>query len=246
MKIYISAPDANIGITVSSYPQFVRVPGYPVYYAPRVQSNYFFYDGMYWVYRNDNWYASYWYNGPWGQVAPAAVPLYVLRVPVRYYRERPARFSAWRADAPPRWGEVWGSEWEQRRSGWDRWNRAAVPAPAPLPVYQRQYAGARYPQLEQQPVLQGRYYRFQPREAVVRQYYEVQGVQRAQAAAPPRAQRAPKPPKEPKAYKEPKPPKPLKAHKEPKPPKAAKAHKESKPPKAGKEPKGEKEHKGGK
>ena len=129
-------------------------PGYPVYYAPQVNSNYFFYDGMYWVYQRDNWYASSWYNGPWGLVAPEAVPLYVLRVPVRYYRQPPAYFRGWRADAPPRWGEHWGNAWEQSHSGWDNWNRSAAPAPAPLPVYQRQYSGNRYPRVEQQQVLQ--------------------------------------------------------------------------------------------
>ena len=67
------------------YPQLVPVRGYPVYYAPQLNSNYFFYDGMYWVYQRDNWYASSWYNGPWGLVAREAVPLYVLRIPVRYY-----------------------------------------------------------------------------------------------------------------------------------------------------------------
>ena len=42
------------------------VPGYPVYYAPGLVSNYFFNDGMYWVYQDDNRYASSWHNGPWG------------------------------------------------------------------------------------------------------------------------------------------------------------------------------------
>src|ERR1700751_749063 len=74
----------SIGINFPVYPQLVRVPGYPVYYAPQVNSNYFFYDGMYWVYAGDNWYASSWYNGPWELVTPEAVPLFVLRVPVRY------------------------------------------------------------------------------------------------------------------------------------------------------------------
>ncbi len=106
VSIQIGLPEVSIGINLTSYPQFVRVPGYPVYYAPRLRSNYFFYDGLYWVYRNDNWYASYWYNGPWGLVSPAAVPVYVLRIPVRYYRARPSHFSGWRVDAPPRWGEV--------------------------------------------------------------------------------------------------------------------------------------------
>ena len=77
-----------------AYPELVRVPGYPVYYAPQLNSNFFFYDGMYWVYQRDNWYASSWYNGPWGMVGPESVPLFVLRVPVRYYRTPPAYFTA--------------------------------------------------------------------------------------------------------------------------------------------------------
>src|SRR5512133_2145507 len=85
VSIGISTPGVSIGINMPVYPQFVRVPNYPVYYAPRLQANLFFYDGMYWVYQHDNWYTSTWYNGPWWLVNPQAVPLYVLRIPVRYY-----------------------------------------------------------------------------------------------------------------------------------------------------------------
>ena len=120
----------NIGIDVPSFPELTLVPGYPVYYDPRADSNYFFYDGVYWVYQDDNWYASSWYDGPWQLVRPEYVPIYVLRVPVRYYRRPPPYFRDWRGDRPPRWGEHWGRDWEQRRAGWDRWNRAAVPKPA--------------------------------------------------------------------------------------------------------------------
>jgi hypothetical protein len=183
VSIGIGLPGVSIGINVPVYPQLVRVPAYPVYYAPRVSSNYFFYDGMYWVYQQDNWYASSWYNGPWGLVAPEVVPVYILRVPVRYYRQPPAYFYGWRSDAPPRWGDHWGNQWEQERSGWDRWNSSSAPAPAPLPVYQRQYSGDRYPQLEQQRTLHGQEYRYQPRDAVVRQYYQDQAVQIAPAFA---------------------------------------------------------------
>ena len=56
----IAVPGVSIGVNVPAYPELVVVPGYPVYYAPRLRSNYFFYDGMYWVYVDDNWYASYW------------------------------------------------------------------------------------------------------------------------------------------------------------------------------------------
>ncbi len=93
------------------YPQLVRVPNYPVYYAPGLQTNYFFYDGIYWVYQQDNWYRSSWYNGPWGLVSPQAVPVYVLRIPVRYYRNPPVYFRGWQPNAAPRWGEHWGNEW---------------------------------------------------------------------------------------------------------------------------------------
>jgi len=165
------------------YPQLVPVPGYPVYYAPNLNSNYFFYDGMYWVYQRDNWYASSWYNGPWGLVAPEAVPLFVLRVPVRYYRQPPVYFRGWQSNAPPRWGEHWGHTWVQRRPGWDDWDRSTVYRPAPLPAYQRQYSGSRYPRAEQQQVLQSQHYRYQPQDAVVQQHYQEQRV-RGAAAAP--------------------------------------------------------------
>jgi hypothetical protein len=195
VSIGIGLPSVSIGINLPVYPELVRVPGYPVYYAPRLGANFFFYDGMYWVYESDNWYASSWYNGPWGMVGPEYVPLFVLRIPVSYYRNPPPYFRGWRRNAPPRWGEHWGSQWEQRRSGWDSWNRKSAPAPAPLPVYQRQYSGDRYPRVEQQPALHGEKYRYQPRDPVVQQHYKERAVQKAPARAAPEQrvpQRAPK------------------------------------------------------
>jgi hypothetical protein len=184
VSIGIGFPGVSIGINLPVYPELVPVPGYPVYYAPQVNSNYFFYDGMYWVYQRDNWYASTWYNGPWGLVAPEVVPLYVLRIPVRYYRQPPVYFRGWASNAPPRWGEHWGNTWAQRRQGWDTWNRSAVPVPAPLPAYQREYSGNRYPRAEQQQTLQSQNYRYQPHDAVVQQHYQTQRVQTAPAQAP--------------------------------------------------------------
>jgi len=172
VSIGIGLPNVNIGINLPAYPDLVPVPGYPVYYAPGFAGNYFFYDGMYWVYQNDNWYASTWYNGPWGYVDPMSVPLYVLRVPISYYRQPPTYFRGWHSDAPPRWGDHWGHSWEQRRSGWNHWNRGAAPRPAPLPVYQRQYAGNRYPRAEQQSAIRSEQYHYQPRDKVVREHFK--------------------------------------------------------------------------
>jgi hypothetical protein len=181
ISIGIGLPTLSIGINLPLYPELVPVPGYPVYYAPGVAGNYFFYDGMYWVYQDDNWYASSWYNGPWGLTDPYYVPLFVLRIPVSYYRQPPVYFSGWASNAPPRWGQHWGHSWEQRRGGWDHWNRGAAPSRAPLPTYQRQYAGDRYPRVEQQQNLRTQQYRYQPRDKAVRQHLQ-QVKQNAPAA----------------------------------------------------------------
>ncbi len=190
----VALPGVQIGINVPAYPRLVAVPGYPVYYAPAAPSNYFFYDGAYWVYRGDTWYVSSWYAGPWYVVEPYDVPVYLLRVPVRYYRDPPPYFRAWRPDRPPRWGERWGHDWEARRAGWDRWDRRQVPRPAPLPVYQRSYAGDRYPrEVEQQRAIHAERYRYQPHEPATRQHYGDAGGWRGGPARPPPGNRAPPP-----------------------------------------------------
>lgn len=166
----------DIGIRVPVFPELVLVPGYPVYYDPRGDSNYFFYDGVYWVFQDDNWYASNWYDGPWRVVRPERVPLYVLRVPVRYYRRPPPYFGGWHADAPPRWGDHWGRGWEGRHRGWDRWDHRAVPRPAPLPAYQRDYSGDRYPrEWDRQRSIRSESYRYRPRESFTREAYDHRG-----------------------------------------------------------------------
>ena len=183
VSVFIGTPHVSIGINLPLYPHLVPVPGYPVYYAPRLQANYFFYDGMYWVYQDDNWYASSWYNGPWWFVEPYYVPLFVLRIPARYYLLPPVYFRGWRPNAPPRWGHHWGPDWERQRRGWDRWQRNYVPARAPLPTYQREYSGDRYPQLEQQQTLHSQQYRYQPRDKAVREHFQQQLEQKSPARA---------------------------------------------------------------
>jgi len=165
--IGVPLPGVSIGINLPMYPQLIRMPGYPVYYAPQLNHNLFFYDGLYWVFQQDIWYASSWYNGPWEMVNRQSVPLFVLRIPVRYYSAPPSYFRGWSSDAPPRWGERWGPAWEQQRRGWNDWDRRAVLEPAPLPLYQRQYSGERYPPVQQQQQIQRENYRYQPREVQI-------------------------------------------------------------------------------
>lgn len=164
VSVAIGVPGLQIGINLPAYPNLVVVPGYPVYYAPAVPANYFFYDGLYWVYTGGGWYSSDWYDGPWIAVAPDFVPLFVLRVPVRYYMRPPATFRAWRPDRPPHWGRHFGPRWEDHHRDWADWDRRRSPAPAPLPVYQRDYAGPRYPDRDQQQAIRREHYRFEPRD----------------------------------------------------------------------------------
>jgi hypothetical protein len=158
----VAVPGFRLGIDIPAYPDLVPIPGYPVYYAPRLGVNLFFYDGQYWLFAEDNWYYSSWYDGPWYLAQPAFVPDFILRIPIFYYRRPPPYFLRWNRQGPPHWGERWGRAWEQRRPGWDRWNRAAVPPRAPLPSYQRRYPRGRYPAPGEQRNLENRYYPFRP------------------------------------------------------------------------------------
>jgi hypothetical protein len=118
-------------------------------------------------------------------VEPEFVPLFILRVPVFYYMRPPRHFHGWHAHKPPRWGEHWGHEWERRRSGWDRWDSRSVPPPAPLPAYQRQYFGKKYPGLDQQQELRNRHYHYQPRDTAIREHLQPRIERKAFGPAPP-------------------------------------------------------------
>jgi hypothetical protein len=194
VSIGVELPGISIGVNVPLYPRLERVADYPVYYAPDLPSNYFFYDGLYWVFTDDDWYSSTWFDGPWRPVGQQLVPAYLLRVPVRYYRSQPPLFRGWQADAPPRWGAYWGSSWQRQRDGWDRWDRGAMPPPAPLPRYQRNYSAERYPRADEQQTLQRDHYQYRPREAFTRQHVELERAQPPRANRPDRFSRDSQPP----------------------------------------------------
>jgi hypothetical protein len=165
--------EVGVGITVPVYPRLVLVPGYPVYYAPSLELNFFFYDGVYWVFHGNGWYLSYWYNGPWRAVQPALVPRVILQVPLRYYRRPPSNFGHWKADEPPHWDEHWGRDWDRGRD--DDWKR---PPPgrqlAPLPNYQRDYSGKGYPErIERQREIERERYHYQPQDPAVRRFESI-------------------------------------------------------------------------
>ena len=162
----------NVGVNLPVFPRLVVVPDYPVYYAPDVRGNYFFYDGLFWVFNVEDgyWYSSSWYNGPWVYVEPIYVPQPILVVPYRYYRVRPAYWVGWELGAPPRWGIQWGGEWEVRRRDWDHWDRRRYVA-APLPLFQREYVRERYPSPSQQVIIYKEKYTYKPVDVHVREVH---------------------------------------------------------------------------
>ena len=151
----------DIDVDLPAYPEMQPVPDSPVYYAPGVDSNYFFYDGQYWDFYNDGWYTSAWYNGPWQVVDPVYVPTYVLWVPIRYYRRPPPYFRTWNSGRPPRWSEHWGRDWQNRHNAVYANRGGPMPARAPLPHYQRQYTRDNYPRGVQQQQLHAQHYSYQ-------------------------------------------------------------------------------------
>jgi len=92
---------SDIDVDLPAFPEMQPVPNSPVYWAPGVDSNYFFYDGLFWDFNHDMWHWSAWYNGPWAVADPVYVPTYVLWVPIYYYRKTPHYFRSWKPDRPP-------------------------------------------------------------------------------------------------------------------------------------------------
>ena len=90
----------NLGIRIGEEPRLVVVPGTPVYEAPSLPYNYFYYNGGYYLYREGAWFWGASYNGPWTVISIEQVPRPILRVPVEHYRERPEH---WKRGGPPPW-----------------------------------------------------------------------------------------------------------------------------------------------
>lgn len=91
---------ASISINIQVRPQLVLLPGVPVYYAPELPYNFFFYAGRYYVFIDGVWYVGPTYRGPWVFLPLVGVPQPILLVPVEYYR---VPIPGWHRGGPPPW-----------------------------------------------------------------------------------------------------------------------------------------------
>jgi hypothetical protein len=95
--------DIGIGvppIVLTAPTQLVVVPGTPVYYAPDVSANLFFYKGRYYTVANGVWSMAPAYGGPWAVIQIGQVPAPVVAVPVEYYKIPPGQLKK---HGPPPW-----------------------------------------------------------------------------------------------------------------------------------------------
>lgn len=108
--------DVHIGVHLGAPPQLVLVPRTPVYYAPALPYNSFFYGGQHYLFHDGRWFFAPSYNGPWAAIAVEFVPPPILRVPVGYYRVRPPHWKRHKHGPPP-WAPAWG-----HRKRWKDWD----------------------------------------------------------------------------------------------------------------------------
>ena len=66
--------------------RLVVVPGTPVYEAPALPYNYFYYNGGYYLYRERAWFWGASYNGPWTNIEPYSLPVRFGQMPRQYLR----------------------------------------------------------------------------------------------------------------------------------------------------------------
>lgn len=91
--VNIGSPPPPPPMVIVAPPQLVVVPGTPVYYAPGLNVNFFFYQGQYFTFHDGSWFVARAHNGPWAFVALERIPKPVLAVPVQYYKVPPGQLK---------------------------------------------------------------------------------------------------------------------------------------------------------
>jgi hypothetical protein len=124
LSIGVRADSLSLGVNIGASPRLVAVPGTPVYHAPSLPHDYFFYGKKYYLFHDGMWLSAAYYNGPWTVIALERVPRPVLAVPVEYYKRPPGH---WKKHGPPPWALAKGhdkydkKEHEREEHGKKKW-----------------------------------------------------------------------------------------------------------------------------
>jgi hypothetical protein len=76
-------------VVIPAPPAVVMIPNMPVYYAPDVGMDLFFYSGSWYRRHDDHWFRASYYNGPWAYTQPSHVPAVFMHMPAHYNRIPP-------------------------------------------------------------------------------------------------------------------------------------------------------------
>ena len=145
VSIGIGLPGVSIGINLPVYPQLVRGAGLPGLLRAASEFELLLLRRHVLGLPGDNWYASSWYNGPWGLVArrPCRCSSCASRCATTGARRRTS------TDGGPTRRRVGASTGATTGSSIEADGTSGIATPrrrrAPLPTYQRQYSGNRYP-----------------------------------------------------------------------------------------------------
>ena len=76
-------------VLIPAAPAVVCIPDTPVYYAPDVGIDIFFYSGHWYRPYRGYWYRATYYNGPWAYLPPQRVPAVLVHLPANNYNVPP-------------------------------------------------------------------------------------------------------------------------------------------------------------
>jgi len=125
--VVVVAPPPPPQVMAPAPPSVVVIPGTPVYYAPGLNVDIFFYGGFWWTPYQNYWYRSSYYSGPWLPVQRPPRVFFNLPPHYRDYavRERPIPYGQFRQHWRDWDRDRRGGDWD--RGGWKRgrgnWNR---------------------------------------------------------------------------------------------------------------------------
>ena len=105
-SVGVRIESVNLGIFVGDPPAMVSIPGTPVYHAPSVPHNYFYYRWQYYLFHQGAWFVAANCNGPWTVIALDHVPKPILAVPVTYYKVPQGHWK--KSVGPPPWAAAKG------------------------------------------------------------------------------------------------------------------------------------------
>lgn len=71
-------------IVIPEPPVVVLIPGTPVYHAPHVGIDIFFYSNRWYRKHNGRWYKASYYNGPWAYLPVQRIPVALVNLPPDY------------------------------------------------------------------------------------------------------------------------------------------------------------------